>query len=164
MTLSTAVELDLTAARASVEAAVTDRSKESLADLLSALNVMGGVLTDLRQLQVLLELEVAGRAKRDQLGDRVEVAGLVAEIHRSKTRRGWDNDALKSKWLTTYVDASEGDMDLLDPAALLEAFMRVARPSWKVTGLRDVGIDVSDFCDETPGAPSVRIVSAEAAS
>jgi hypothetical protein len=44
----------------------------------------------------------------------------------------------------------------------VEEFRKVASVgSWKVRGLAAYGIDVADYCDETPGTPTVQIVRAE---
>jgi hypothetical protein len=82
------------------------------------------------------------------------------EVRRSKTRRAWDHDSLARDWLNTYMEGRGGEAP--DPFDVVADFRKVAGiGSWKVTGLREYGIDAGEYCDESPGTPTVSIVRSE---
>lgn len=92
----------------------------------------------------------------------ITVAGVGhVEAKRGANRKEWDNDAL---WRTVVAKARDERAVSLDGEPLEsegEAVGRVLgecmRPSWRLTPLRDRGIDPDEFCQTTPGKVSVVI-------
>lgn len=85
------------------------------------------------------------------------------QIRRSLRRTDWDSEGL-----TRVVVAYALDERVLNEAtgeyeAAHEAVARVmsecARPSWRVTPLKDRGIDPDEFCHTEPQAASVQLPS-----
>lgn len=71
------------------------------------------------------------------------VVGLgPIEFKTSTSRKEWKNEELWSD-VVRYARNNDGD-----PVALLS---ECARPSWRVTPLRAIGINPADYCIETPG-------------
>ena len=71
------------------------------------------------------------------------VMGLgVVEFKKSTSRKEWRNADLRAH-VVGLCDANEWD-----PLKVLD---ECASPSWRVTALRAIGVDPSDYCIETPG-------------
>lgn len=93
----------------------------------------------------------------------VPLLGRV-EVKRSASRTQWDNDTLAA-----HVIARARDERMFDPdtgealedehSAALRVLKDCASFSWKVTGLRQHGIDPAEFCTETWKRPSVVLPS-----
>lgn len=80
-----------------------------------------------------------------------EVLGLgLVERKRGVSRKSWDNDGL---WNHVIRYARDNDADVL---ALLS---ECARPSWRITPLRAIGVQVDEWCVEDWGAESLSIPS-----
>lgn len=116
---------------------------------------LAGVLADLRDhrqdvARVYDEIE---QWVIHQAGDRrIEVPNLgVVEIKSSVRRTGWDHESLWRAVVARALDERRIDPEtgeLLESEA--ETLSRVLRecstPSWRVGGLRDRGIDETEFC------------------
>lgn len=102
----------------------------------------------------------------EQLGrGRHELAGNVAvEVKGSPRRTGWEHDELWRRVLAAGLDERAVDLETgeieREADALLRAVRECVGPSWKVTGLRDRGIDPDEFCETRPGW-SVRVWTSE---
>lgn len=99
----------------------------------------------------------------DALGrNQVTVDGVgTAEIKRGNDRKQWDNDALIRLVIARgrderRVDEETGEYES-EAEAVGRALMACARPSWRVTALKERGIDPDEYCEKTPGRLSVVI-------
>lgn len=76
--------------------------------------------------------------------NKTEVDGLgVVQRRRAMKRTEWRHDEL----IAEVCKAGVYGQSLLD----------VFSPSWKVTGLREMGVDPGEFCREEPGVASIQI-------
>jgi hypothetical protein len=91
-------------------------------------------------------LAVAGEKKFE-----VPNLGLV-EIKKATKRTAWDNAGLWAEVVRKARDLAE------EPLVVLE---RCARPSWKVTPLRELGVQIDEWCQETDEGWSVRLPPAK---
>lgn len=74
-------------------------------------------------------------------GKSFEVVGLgLVERKRKSSRKNWDNDGLLDH-LVRY--ARENDAD---PVTILR---EASRPSWRVSTLRALGVQIDEWCEET---------------
>lgn len=144
----------------SLDKASADFDSLTVEEAVEVLSVVKENVTTLRQLEAALERWVAECFKAEGWWDAREFPGLGSvEVRRSKNRRAWDHQMLRSDWLNTYMEGRGGEAP--DPFELIEDFLKVASlGSWKVTGLRAIGFDPADYCDEQPGTPTVQIVRA----
>lgn len=166
-----------TDAETGVDAAATVRA--ALDDVMDALEVLNAAATHVQDLdltqsvsilkdlrRVVVELRLIDDAYLTRrvsellryVNGPVEVEGVAAvEIARSKNRRAWQHDALIRDWLDAHMIATGGEV--CDPADLLTAFRKAAQISgWKVTAMREMGLDVDDYCDSSPGVAQVRFL------
>lgn len=127
---------------------------EEAARLLAALRPQIALL---RQCEAGIERWIARCFAAEGWRDPHELPGIgMVEVRRSKTRRAWQHDLLKSKWLAAYVKSTGGEVT--DPAQVRDALFDVVSVSgWKVTGLKALDIDPDDYCDSEPGTPTVVI-------
>jgi hypothetical protein len=88
----------------------------------------------------------------------------VLEKTTETTRKEWDHPLVASRVANTVTDTwkhSTGEVldgDLV--AMFLKAFSDAARMEWRVTALRDMGIDPDKYCQTTYGSQKVRITRA----
>ena len=152
---------DLSLAVAGLDKASLDFDSLTVAEAVEHLSVVKELIARTRQLEAALERWVAECFKAEGWRDPVEFPGIgVVEVRRSRTRRAWDHDLLTRDWLNTYMEGRGGETP--DPFALIEDFRKVASVgSWKVRGLKEWEIDPSEYCDESPGTPTVSIVRSE---
>jgi hypothetical protein len=135
----------------------------SLLDLLAAVRA---ARQELAQSESLLEAKTAA-AMPD---DRVEWAGGVAERRFGKDRKEWQNDDLTRAVVQLVAtdlagDSTTGEVDDMLAALLADGINRYAatnRPSWRVTQLKELGLDPGEFCHEVPGRKTVQITPAGA--
>jgi hypothetical protein len=141
---------DLNRAAADIDSTTIEEAVGSLATLREQIGT-------LRQVEAGLERWIAAcfRAEGWDLTHELPGIGMV-EVRRSTTRRAWDWPELKSAWLNQYMARTGGEVT--DPAAIRDAiFECFSISSGKVTGLRELGIDVEDYCSSEPGTPRVVI-------
>ena len=148
-------------ARRQLGLAVTELHHEALladqpADLARAL----AVVRDLKQDAATIYSEVEQRYldALNDYGDRIEVPGLgLVETHRRTKRTGWDHDTL----VTDVLDAAAGPdrpVDDLTPWETAQALRKaISFGQGKVTGLRDLGLQPDEYCQETPEGWSVQL-------
>lgn len=138
--------------RSSVADFDLDRAVTDLAQLRAvkqALTIWEGELTDWIS-------DALGRNEID-----VEGVGHV-QVKRGNSRTEWDTDALIRLVIARgrderQVDPETGEALESEGEAVGRALMAAARPSWRVTSLRDLGIDADEYCTKTPGKLSVVI-------
>lgn len=102
-----------------------------------------------------------------QMGEReITLDGIgVITCRRATTRRKWDHDELWRRVTSLAVEQPgvlcDEDGEILPPAVIAQQVAQVLRecatPSWKVTGLRAIGIDPGEWCEESPGDWSVQL-------
>lgn len=152
---------DLSLAVEALDKASQDFDSLTVDEAVEHLSVVKELIGRQRQLEAALERWVAECFKAEGWRDPQEFPGLgVVEVRRSKTRRAWDHETLRRDWLNTYMEGRGGDIP--DPFDVVSDFLKVASVgSYKVTGLKAYGIDPADYCDESPGTPTVSIVRSE---
>lgn len=77
-------------------------------------------------------------------------------IQRGRERKAWEHRAVAVE----YVDAklAANGYEVPDPHQVVDWVLEAAAPSyWRVTALRDAGLDPEDYCTSEPGKPSVSI-------
>lgn len=86
-----------------------------------------------------------------------EFAGVgLVEVNRPRGRRQWDHQGLAKAWLEAVIVSNGGVSP--SPWDVKDGLLRVAGIGyWKTTELKKLGIDADDYCDSSPGAPSVKI-------
>jgi hypothetical protein len=87
----------------------------------------------------------------------VRVDGIPpAKVQRGRNRKDWDERGA----VFAYVDAKmrERDGELTDPAEVASWVLEVLSGHCRVTPLRAAGLDVSDYCTESPGKIGVTFV------
>jgi hypothetical protein len=153
--------LDLSIGVSVLDHVSDDFDNLTVAEAVEHLSVLKELIAKQRQLEAALERWVAECFKAEGWRDPQEFPGLgTVEVRRSRTRRAWEHDLLTRDWLNTFLEGRGGETP--DPFDVVEEFRKVASVgSWKVRGLAAYGIDVADYCDETPGTPTVQIVRAE---
>lgn len=84
--------------------------------------------------------------------------GLGMERKQSYTRRNWQSeDLLSALWGIALVDENgEADPDH-QPDRFVGLLREAARFEWRVTPLRDFGLEPSEWCEEGPGRVTVRV-------
>jgi hypothetical protein len=131
-----------------IESTTVEESAQILGDVRAHIAV-------LRQCEAGIERWIATCFREEGWRDPVELPGIgMVEVRRSTTRRAWDHEGLRARWLNDYVTANGGEV--VDPAQIRDALFDVVSVSgWKVTGLKALGIDANDFCQSEPGTPRV---------
>jgi hypothetical protein len=90
----------------------------------------------------------------------VDGLGEVA-IRKNIKRTGWDNQALTAVVVARALDERIADEATGEYEPAHEAVARVlsdcARPSWRVTPLRARGVQVDEFCTESPDGWQVQL-------
>jgi len=150
-----------------------DRLEDALALLDGALleandedpQFLAALLLDLRNLKHLLAIvyKSAEQALIRSLGDRrnLETGDGLYEVRRSMKRTGWDHDELWRHVVARArderrVDEATGEYES-ESEAIARVLFRCARPSWRLTALRDMGLDPDEFCKVEPDALSVQL-------
>jgi hypothetical protein len=132
-------------------AQVLDQAVIDLRDLrevIAALRAWEGVLTDFLA-------DALGRNTID-----VEDVGRV-EIKRSANRKAWDHQALRARVLAAgrderIIDPLTGEAEDLGSAVLRVLTDCAQIAYWRKEALAQRGIDVDEYCEQTPGG--VRVV------
>lgn len=122
-----------------------------------------------RQNLALAERELEGAAARAMTGDRVAVQGKwIAERRWGKDRTKWENDDLAREVVKRAIDTARVDTstgELIEPNAttwaVRDALLACARPSWRVTALRELDINPDEYCSSEKARPTVQVVASE---
>ena len=132
--------------------------KEHLVRLLCAIRDTRARLADsYAQIERMLIDECEGDRTR-----RLTVEGIgEIEIKRSTKRTEWANDDLTKVLVARALDEREADPETGEYEPREQAVARIlsecARPSWRVTALRNHGVDETEFCHVEPGSMSVML-------
>jgi hypothetical protein len=94
------------------------------------------------------------RAHPATFAEPIEGVGLL-KVGADSTRHEWDDDALRSKLAGTLTADDNGEPRSVADAVAMA--LRCAGGSWRVTGLRALGIDVDHYRTTTRGTPKTRI-------
>lgn len=98
-------------------------------------------------------------------GGQAEVEGVgFCQVRRGSTRVQWDHDALTGA-LYASMDGmhlwADADGELLHPGEAarngMALILALANPAWRVTRLREHGIDPDEYSQRTPGKLSIQI-------
>jgi hypothetical protein len=116
------------------------------------------------------EADVADRLAAEMETDTVEVPEIgVFQRRRKADRKAWDHEQVYSALLrhlhqagtVKEVDELTGEIRELDP---MEAAFRLlkacANPTWRVTALRQQGLQPDEFCQTTYSGYSIQFVGA----
>lgn len=140
-----------------LEYAMADLSRDGIARLLCDLRDLSAELRGFSQ-DVTKDLLAHADEKRfvvDGLG--------TVEIKRSIRYSEWDNDGLTRKLVALALDERKVDEETGEYEPAWEAVARVlseaSRPSWRVTPLRDRGIQIDEYCHVEAEAWSVKLPS-----
>jgi hypothetical protein len=134
---------------------------------------VAGLLAEVRSVRTALGLRE--RAIEEllvdiMLEDTMTVTGIgTFRLRHGRDRKGWDSEELLSTVIRRSLDP-EGTGEL--PATIPEVVERIrtgvfaAAPitpsmQWRVTALRDQGIDPDEWCTSTPGRTTVQITGAD---
>lgn len=132
-----------------------------------ALARMEALLADVRYVRDTLKTLTA-TALADERIRRLTVSGVVTvEATTEVKRTGWDHPRLLADALTgmaqRLINIETGEV--LTAEASADVLLGLVTPSWKMTGLKDIGLDPDAYCtvesddDGTPiRTPSVRMV------
>jgi hypothetical protein len=63
--------------------------------------------------------------------------------------------------LDRRLDPETGELRCDEATAVLEAFMLACRPEWRVGGLKDLGIDIDQYCTKEFGLPRVQVTASK---
>lgn len=123
-------------------------------DGLRALNVLRSALSALRNLDAALVRHIYVNGEH---GD-VQVEGLpVAKVTRARDRKAWEHRPLAQAVLDAHL--TERGFEQPDPWEAITWVLDAAGVAyWKVTTLRELGIDVDQYCETTPGKPQVQFI------
>jgi hypothetical protein len=87
-------------------------------------------------------------------------SGHTVQVRRSTDRKAWDHDALIRLVIARGRDerrvTEDGEYES-EGEAVGRALMECARPSWRVTALRERGIDPDEYAETSPGKIGVVI-------
>jgi hypothetical protein len=145
----------LEAATGAVDKAVGDVESSTVQEAAQTLANLRVHIAALRQCEAGLERWIATCFREEGWRDPVELPGIgMVEVRRSTTRRAWDWPELKTAWLNAYTASTGGEVT--DPADIRDAlFESFSVSAGKVGGLRELGIEVSDYSSCEPGTPRV---------
>lgn len=133
-------------------------------EALDALATVRQARQDLAQVEAVLERHAA----RVMTGNVIEWPGGVAERHFGKSRKEWAHDDLVRQVVQLIAvdaatDKASGETDEMLAALVQDACARFAlthRPDWRVTALKQLGVDADDYCSAIPGRVTVAITQA----
>lgn len=104
-----------------------------------------------------MERWIAQVWRNENLYGDIAVEGIgVVSVHRGKSRKAWDHEGIAGHVIDAHLTGGSGEMPtpwevknwLLDAAGIAY---------WRVTSLKELGIDVDEFCDTLPGTLSVTV-------
>ena len=138
------------------------------ADEIEWLDLLASIRTQ-RLLLADIEAVVEGKAAAAMTGDIMEWPGGIAERRGGKNRKEWDKDRLLKAvtarlraTLAETVDPVTGEV-IQDEAVAedvtrtVAAFTACFRPEPRIRGLRELGIRVDAYCEESPARFTVTI-------
>lgn len=125
-----------------------------------ALARVDAMLADLRYVRDQLH-RITATALQSQGIRRLTVEGVVSVEARTETRRTEFNDEVLLDLVLSllpvrFIAASTGEV--LEPADVRAMIAPFFRPEWRLTALRDAGIDPDEWCTITEQVPTLRII------
>lgn len=144
--------------------AAIEAEAERLADhpeaTVQALARVDAMLADLRYVRDRLH-QITAVALKEQGIRRLTVEGVVSVEAKVDTRRtDWDNETLLDLVLAAlpvrYVDIETGEM--MEPADMRALLAPYFRPDWRLTALRNLGIDPDEWCTVAEQVPTLRMI------
>lgn len=144
--------------------AAIEAEAERLADhpeaTVQALARVDAMLADLRYVRDRLH-QITAVALKEQGIRRLTVEGVASVEAKVDTRRtDWDNETLLDLVLAAlpvrYVDIETGEM--LEPADMRALLAPYFRPDWRLTALRNLGIDPDEWCTVAEQVPTLRMI------
>lgn len=128
-----------------------------------------------RQDLTLAERALEDAAVKAMTSDRATLDGRwTAERRFGKDRKEWDHERLQSEVVQRAIDTARvnpetGEIrDGVEPNAttwaVRDALIACARPEWRVTALKVMGIAPDDYCTAIKGRATVTVTPAEGAS
>jgi hypothetical protein len=113
----------------------------------------------LHALESALETHIEGGFRREGLRPRygvaVEGVGMV-EVDRPWSRKAWNHQAVAKDLIDTHMADRGGEQP--DPYEVRDWIMEAAGVAyWRVTPIRDAGLDPDDYCVKERGVPTVKI-------
>lgn len=90
------------------------------------------------------------------LGDqrRSVLDGKTVEVRRAYRRTDWEN----SKVATHVAMRALGGEVIEGMDLVIDAFLKACNPSWRVTALKDMGLNDEDYCERELGRASVSVI------
>ena len=144
--------------------AAIEAEAERLADhpeaTVQALARVDAMLADLRYVRDRLH-QITAVALKEQGIRRLTVEGVASVEAKVDTRRtDWDNETLLDLVLAAlpvrYVDIETGEM--MEPADMRALLAPYFRPDWRLTALRNLGIDPDEWCTVAEQVPTLRMI------
>lgn len=108
-----------------------------------------------------LEIHVAKARIAEGIKDPVEIPGVGVVTHRrTANRKDWDHDGLAKEVIGRWIEDHGGEIP--DGFETRDLLMKHAAISyWRVAGLKEIGVEVDDFCTKIPGRLTVDIQAGE---
>lgn len=134
-------------------------SESDAAEIPDMLDSLSRIREATRTLKM-LDDHLLERVRKLGASDRYEIPGAVAEIKWGKERRAWKHDELASvvseRILMDSIDPETGAVDV-PISQLITAILDYAHVDyWKKTNLKQVGVDVDEYCETKPAKMNVQ--------
>lgn len=118
--------------------------------------------------RIVAELQEARKTCTNVLAERLGRGqhyppGWEITVRKNKTYREWDHEEVAKRVVSRAVDArlvdeTTGEVLESEAQAVARGLLNAARPSWRTTVLRDMGIDPDEFCVTDVNGMSCRLV------
>lgn len=136
-----------------------DGPPDDLAEQAKALDLVREARRRLSDVERVLENAVA-----DSMQGKTEEVHEVGVLEKrgGKKRKSWDHEGVASRVVSEIrVDKETGEVRDPSPQEVANALVEAAGINyWKVSSLRDLGIEPSEYCEESPGRVTVQILKA----
>lgn len=125
-----------------------DTKPEGALALHQGVKVLSGLVRDLAaEADRLLIATMGGERK-------ALVDGKTVEIRRAYKRFEWDHPLLAER---VAIVALDGEV-LPETKTVIDAWLKACRPEWRITGLKDMGIDGDEFCSKELQRATVQVI------
>jgi len=135
-------------------------------DMPALLTLLADLREQRRQL-ALAEAYAETACARAMPANKFEAPGLFAERRGGRSRKEWDHPRVAWRVASAAaVSKSTGEM-LVDPdrlRAVVDAFVAASTPGWRVTVLREMGVEFDDACVVEAGRRTVTVQRTELAA